>query len=203
MPWSHTSPMDQTTQFISDYLRQGVLISELCAHFGISRKTAYKWIDRYLHDGPQGLEDRSTRPSYRAEPHAAVYRCLDRVAHSPPSWGGGKLLAVIERRHRGWALPARSTGCEILKRSGLVSRKPSRRRVGHPGQPTRAILAANDCWSADFKGQFKNGDGRYCYSLWRPPAGPKKYLAFRTDRPNLVAFAATSSSSGAEAWDDL
>jgi putative transposase len=158
--------MDQKTQFISDYLRQGVSISELCANFGISRKTGYKWIDRYLHDGPQGLEDRSTRPhtAPNRTPQYIVDALIELRTHHP-SWGGGKLLAVIERGHRGWALPARSTACEILKRSGLVPRKPSRRRVGHPGQPTRAILAPNDCWSADFKGQFKTGDDRYCYPL--------------------------------------
>src|SRR4051812_3793400 len=59
MPWSETSPMDQKTKFIADYLRHSLPFSELCPDYGISRKTGYKWIDRYLHDGPQGLEDRS------------------------------------------------------------------------------------------------------------------------------------------------
>ena len=54
--------MDQKTQFIADYLRRSLSISELCTNFGISRKTGYKWIDRCLHDGPQGLEDRTTKP---------------------------------------------------------------------------------------------------------------------------------------------
>jgi putative transposase len=60
MPWSQSTPMDEKTKFIADYLRGEFFISELCTNYGISRKTAYKWIDRYLHDGPQGLEDRST-----------------------------------------------------------------------------------------------------------------------------------------------
>jgi len=41
--------MDQKTQFIADYLRRSLSISELCMNYGISRKTGYKWIDRYLH----------------------------------------------------------------------------------------------------------------------------------------------------------
>ena len=47
MPWSNSSPMDQKTQFIADYLRHTQSITELCDHYGISRKTAYKWIARY------------------------------------------------------------------------------------------------------------------------------------------------------------
>jgi len=158
--------MDQKTQFIADYLRRRLSISELCTNYGISRKTGYKWIDRYLHDGPEGLENRSTKP-YAAPnrtPEHIVKALIDvRIHH--PSWGAGKLLAVIERRHRGWELPARSTACEILKRQGLVAKKRNRRRIGHPGRPTSQIIAPNDCWSADFKGQFKTADGLYCYPL--------------------------------------
>lgn len=48
MPWRQLSPMDQKTQFIADYLRNTLSITELCELDGISRKTAYKWLDRYL-----------------------------------------------------------------------------------------------------------------------------------------------------------
>jgi len=54
--------MDQRTQFIADYLREVLSVTELCDLYGIARKTAYKWIDRYLWQGPAGLEERSRRP---------------------------------------------------------------------------------------------------------------------------------------------
>jgi len=57
MPWSQTSPMDQRTQFIADYLRQVLSVTELCELYGVSRKTGYKLIDRYLRQGPAGLEE--------------------------------------------------------------------------------------------------------------------------------------------------
>ena len=38
MPWSETTPMDQKTQFIADYLRQTLDMTELCQMYGISRK---------------------------------------------------------------------------------------------------------------------------------------------------------------------
>jgi transposase InsO family protein len=82
-----------------------------------------------------------------------------------PSWGGKKLLALVHKRHRNWDLPHRSTVCDILSRHGMVPKKRSRRRIGHPGKPTSSILAPNDLWCADFKGQFKTGNGRYCYPL--------------------------------------
>jgi putative transposase len=67
MPWKEASPMDQRTQFIADHLREVLSITELCAMYGISRKTGYKWIDRYLRQGPAGLEERLA-PAAGAQP---------------------------------------------------------------------------------------------------------------------------------------
>jgi transposase len=66
MPWKEASPMDQRTQFIADHLRDTLSITELCELY--SRKTGYKWIDRYLRRGPAALEERSRRP--RRSPNA-------------------------------------------------------------------------------------------------------------------------------------
>jgi putative transposase len=151
---------------IADYLRQVLSVTELCDLYGISRKTAYKWIDRYLRQGPAGLEERRRRP------HSSPHRTADEITHAllearrrHPSWGGKKLLILVHKRHPHWDLPHRSTVCDILSRNGMVPKKRKRRRIGHPGKPTSSILAPNDLWSADFKGQFKTGDGRYCYPL--------------------------------------
>src|SRR5713101_3975570 len=166
MPWSQTSPMDQRTQFIADYLRKVLSVTELCDLYGVSRKTAYKWIDRYLRQGPAGLEERSRRPqgSPNQTPEEIVAAILE-ARRRHPSWGGKKLLALVHKRHRNWDLPHRSTVCDILQRHGMVPKQRSRRRIGHPGKPTSSILAPNDLWSADYKGQFKTGDGRYCSPL--------------------------------------
>ena len=139
---------------------------ELCAEYGISRKTAYKWIDRYIRRGPAGLEDRSRRP--RRAPNATapgVVNALVELRHRHPTWGAKKLLAFLARRHPDWSLPGRSVTCALLKRRGLVLRKTPRRAIGHPGKPSPLILAPNQMWCADFKGQFRMGNGRYCYPL--------------------------------------
>jgi putative transposase len=166
MPWRETSPMDQRTQFIADYLRNTLSVTELCQLYGIARKTAYKWIDRYLRLGPAGLDERSRRPRHSPNETAPeiVMAFLEARRHHP-SWGGKKLLTIVHKRHPRWELPGRSTVCDILRRHGMVPKSRHRRAIGHPGKPTSAILAPNDVWSADFKGQFKTGDGRYCYPL--------------------------------------
>jgi putative transposase len=166
MPWRETSPMDQRTQFIADHLRDRLSITELCALYGISRKTGYKWIDRYLRHGPAGLDERSRRPRHSPNhtPEEIVSAILE-ARRRHPTWGGKKLLALLHRRHPRWPLPGRSTACDILRRHGLVPLRRQRRRIGHPGKPTSQMLAPNDVWSADYKGQFRTGDGRYCYPL--------------------------------------
>ena len=166
MPWSQTSPMDQRTQFIADYLREVLSVTELCDLYGIARKTAYKWIDRYLRQGPAGLEERSRRP--QVSPNRTpdeVTQALLEARRRHPSWGGKKLLTLVHKRHLSWDLPHRSTVCDILNRHGMVAKKRQRRRIGHPGKPTSQILAPNDVWSADYKGQFRTGNGIYCYPL--------------------------------------
>ena len=166
MPWSQKSPMDQRTQFIADYLRESLNITELCDLYGVSRKTGYKWIDRYLRLGPAGLEERSRRPRHSPNETAPeIVAAFLEARRRHPSWGGKKLLTIVHKRHPRWDLPGRSTVCDILSRHGMVPKKRARRRIGHPGKPTSQILAPNDVWSADFKGQFKTRDRVYCYPL--------------------------------------
>ncbi len=112
MPWSQTTPMDPKTQFIADYLRQRLSITELCELYGISRKTGYKVIDRYLRLGPQGLEELSRRPAScpnRTPEHIEQAIVAARQRH--PSWGAKKLLSVLHKSHRRWSFPTRSTPC--------------------------------------------------------------------------------------------
>ena len=166
MPWSETKPMDQKTQFIADYLRQTLDMTELCGLYGISRKTGYKWIERYVEHGPQGLEDRSRRPGNSpGQTPSEMVEALLQVRRRHPSWGAKKLLPFVHKRHPEWALPSRSTVCDILSREGLIPKKRRRRVIGHPGKPQTQMLAPNDIWCADFMGQFKTGDGLYCYPL--------------------------------------
>jgi putative transposase len=166
MPWRQTSPMDQKTRFIADYLRDRLSVTELCELYSVSRKTGDTWLDRYLTHGPQGLEERSRRPhtSPRHTPDDVVAAILEaRQRH--PSRGATQLVSIRSTRHPRWPWPARSTVCDLLSRHGFVPKNHQRRAIGHPGKPISPIGGPNDVWSADFKGHFKTGDGRYGYPL--------------------------------------
>jgi putative transposase len=166
MPWKDVSPMNQKIQFISDVMRGFETISDLCRQYDISRKTAYKWIKRYIDRGPGGLEDLPHKPRHSPnETDPKIVAAFLDIRRRHPTWGGKKLLEVVRRRHPRWNLPARATVQDILKRNGMVPIRRWRRRIGHPGKPSSSILAPNDLWSADFKGHFKTGDGEYCYPL--------------------------------------
>jgi putative transposase len=168
LPWKETSPMDQRLQFVSDHQRGVSTMVELCARYGISRKTGYKWIGRYDEDGPTGLLEQSRRPD--SCPHATdprVMEALLELRRRHPRWGPKKLVRVLGRRHPQWALPAASTLGSRLKREGLAApAAPRRARPGeHPGPPHTPMDAANAVWTIDFKGQFRVGTGAYCYPL--------------------------------------
>jgi transposase InsO family protein len=158
--------MTQRRELIEDFQRGLFSLSELCRQFGVSRKTAYKWLERYGEGGEEALADRSRAP--RSCPHRTagqVVAAIVALRQEHPRWGPRKLLDWLEDRRPGGAWPARSTTADILRRHGLV--RPRRRRAAleHPGKPTTVASKPNRVWSGDFKGEFKTGDGWYCYPL--------------------------------------
>lgn len=62
MPRTRTDPVTERHTFI--LARQEGLFStaELCARFGISRTTGYKWLRRYRDGGVDALRDQSRAP---------------------------------------------------------------------------------------------------------------------------------------------
>src|SRR5262249_52640140 len=85
MPWREASPMDQRMQFIADFLRHALTITELCELYGVARKTGYKWIDRYLRQGPDGLKEGSRRPGHSPRQTSAGDRRRDPDGPAPAS----------------------------------------------------------------------------------------------------------------------
>ena len=166
MPWSETSAMDQKLLFIRDYIRGTFSVAELCRRYGISRPTGYKWISRFEASGLPGLEERSRRPSGCShQTPIEIAEVILGLRRKHPHWGAKKLLAILNKRHPKVSWPARSTLCDLLSRHGMIDRKRRRKYPGHAGRPTQSMAAPNDTWCVDFKGEFKTGDGLYCYPL--------------------------------------
>ena len=167
MPWNETCAMDERDAFMRIYLRGDVSMTELCDDFNVSRKTGYKWLERYRREGLAGLADRRSTPLHCPTRLAneVVQRCV-RLKREKRHWGPKKLIALGESRYPALYWPAASTVGEHLKRLGLV--KPRRKRnlsvPAYQGKFTE-VTQPNDVWFADFKGQFRTGDKKYCYPL--------------------------------------
>lgn len=167
MPWQERSPMNLRMQFVTDWQSGCWTMTELCADYQISRKTGYKWVDRFDANGPRGLHDQSRRPHH--SPSTTDSELVDQLValrQRHPRWGAKKLLAVAARRDPAATWPSRSTVCDLLKARGLVAPKRRRDRVRHSSPSALTpITRPNEAWTTDFKGEFRTGDGAYCYPL--------------------------------------
>ena len=157
--------MDERLRFVARLL-DGEAMTDVCREFGISRKTGYKIFDRYREHGLEALTDRSRRPvRYANQLPTQIESLIVELKRNKPHWGARKLRELLIRRLDGDVrVPAKSTIHAVLDRHGLVKRG-GRTRHRARGTPLSEGAAPNDLWCADFKGEFKLGNGRYCYPL--------------------------------------
>ena len=167
MPWLETDPMNERKRFVLGATGGIFSHTELCFRHGISRKTGYKWLQRYEVEGPDGLADHSHRPC--AHPHSSELHVLEaafELRRRRRRWGADKIRARLLTLHADWRVPSARVLHKYFWREGLVNKPRRSRRRPHPGRPTAPPFdAPNLIWSADFKGQFKALDGCYCYPL--------------------------------------
>lgn len=140
-------------------------MAELCREFQVSRKTGYKWVQRFLDGGVPNLVDLATVPKH--VPHAVsneVVQAIVALRKRYPTWGPKKLEAYLEREQPSVVWPSRSTIAEVLKRNGLVEERRRRHRTPQSTFPLAAATAPNVVWCTDFKGKFRV-ERRYCHPL--------------------------------------
>ena len=161
MPWRQVTPMSEKKEFINLAVREGANISRLCRYFQVSRKTAYKWLQRYRQGGVAGLVERSRRPGHSpGQTPAILEEAVLGVREQHPAWGGRKIRARLQ--HLGWAaVPAASTITAILRRHGLIDPTESAK---HKAWRRFEAASPNDLWQMDFKGHFAAATGR-CHPL--------------------------------------
>jgi transposase InsO family protein len=166
MPWQEVVTVELRQQFVHDALRRVVPVTELCAAYGISRKTGYKFLARYDTLGAAGLADQSRRPhrSPTALDPVLLQRLLE-AHHRHPYWGPRKLLRLVGQRWPEAPWPVRSTVARCFQHLGLVTTRRRVRRPGPAGPPRTPMDGPNAVWTTDYKGQFKLGDGHYCFPL--------------------------------------
>jgi transposase InsO family protein len=195
MPWKECSVMDERVRFVGRLL-DGESMSEVCRQFGISRKTGYKIWGRYRQEGLEALCDRSRRPvRYANQLPDQIERLIVEAKREKPHWGARKIRELLVRKLAGDVrIPAKSTVHAVLDRHGLVSRSRKRRTASKAtGTPLSQAFEPNDLWCADFKGEFRLGDGRYCYPLTVTDQASRMILACEAlestkERPVIETF---------------
>lgn len=164
MPWDGV--VERRLKFVLAAEAGEEPFSWLCEAAGISRKTGYKWRERYRAAGPAGLLDRPSAPRRHGRATAAeIAEKIVLLRQARPSWGPRKIVAKLAQDHPGLDWPAPSTAGEILKRAGLVDGRRPRRRA--PPSPFGLTVPQrpNQVWAADYKGWIRLGDGSRCEPL--------------------------------------
>ena len=138
----------------------------MCREFGISRKTGYKIFDRYKEHGLEALTDRSRRPvRYANQLPQPIESLIVRLKREKPHWGARKIRELLvggSTATSGFRPGAPSMPCSIAT---AWSSAAAGRATGRAARRCPRAQPPNDLWCADFKGEFKLGNGRYCYPL--------------------------------------
>jgi len=88
MPWRGVTVSEQRERFIEDYQLNYYSVTDLAERFGISRKTANKWIERFKQHGQSGFHVRSRRPhSCPWQTDKAIVEELVKLRKAHPRWG--------------------------------------------------------------------------------------------------------------------
>uniref|UniRef100_Q07TU7 Integrase, catalytic region n=1 Tax=Rhodopseudomonas palustris (strain BisA53) TaxID=316055 RepID=Q07TU7_RHOP5 len=166
MGWMETRVVDERMRFVMAVADHEEAFAVVCRRFGVSRRTGYKWLERYDAEGVAGLMDRSRAPHSHPQAIAAplAERCLA-VRRAHPTWGPVKIRHWLAERDGATEWPAPSTIGALLDREGLTVKRRLRRRSPPSSVPFGHCGGANDIWCMDFKGWFLTGDGSCCEPL--------------------------------------
>ena len=165
MVWRIKKVEEQRKELIESYLKGDMPMTDLCEQFGISRKTAYKWRDRYRSEGEEGLKDRSKAPHTPNSVYSdEIINIAIEMKLKYRTYGPKKIIRKLSNKYpeRDW--PSLTRLYEIFKENNLVLPRRLRRRVPAT-QPLGEVNKSNDVWITDFKGWFLTQDKSKCEPL--------------------------------------
>jgi transposase InsO family protein len=163
MPWKYLSLVEARRRFVELVFKAQEPFVQLCHRFHISRKTGYKWKERFLAGGGRNLRDQSRRPkrpAHSIQPHwiARIRQLRRRRRH----WGSRKIWAYLRRQYPHQRVPAVRTISRYhqrLKLSG-ARRRPQRKGPLVVRSALSAARRSNQVWTVDFKGWFRTRNGQ-------------------------------------------
>ena len=165
MPWKEIDKMEQKEMFIREMLKYEKPFKHLCAEFGISEKTGYKWKNRFFELGQIGLIEQSRAThSHVNEIDGDTAAELICIKNAHLAWGPKKIREIFSRQYPQKVTPSLSSVKRILEKAGLVSQrriKPVSSSDCPRLQQQIQAYAPNDVWCIDFKGWWKS-DGEIC-----------------------------------------
>ena len=167
MPWKESSVVSERERFVADALAGDTQFSELCEIYGISRKTGYKWLNRFKDSGYRGLKDQTRRPQSNSNSvdEDAIIEII-KLKNAHPTWGPKKIKELVIRNLGEDRAASLSSVHRVLRKAGLVKKRRVRQakpgaRIQHRIQPEES----NDVWTVDFKGWWMSKDLRKCSPL--------------------------------------
>lgn len=160
MPWKEMDAMLLRAEFVALAQQAGSNIRELCRRYGISSRTAYKWLKRQEQEGETGLQDRSKRPKHIPKQTPAEMEARVVEMREQTSWGGRKIARVL-REQSVPQVPHANTITDILRRAGKLN---AMEQAKHRPFQRFERSQPNELWQMDFKGHFAILAGR-CHPL--------------------------------------
>lgn len=156
MPWKEWPVSEQRLVLVHRVVQFKQPVSAVARELGVSRKTAYKWINRHRADPQATLLDRSRRPHRSPRRSAEFVEQSVLSVHDQHRWGARKIHRVLV--DGGQPAPSLRTCASILKRHQRVGQK-------YPpidGAPARFERSApNQLWQLDHKGPLEIARRRF------------------------------------------
>jgi transposase InsO family protein len=163
MPWKTISLVGARQKLVESVLARRHSLQSLARRFGVSRKTVYKWLERFRRRGAAGLGDRSRRPARSPRQVSAFWvRCILHARRHRPHWGARKIHQRLQKLFPRRRLPCVRSIHRCLQHHHCVRRRPRHARQG-PRLPAPGLTPArrpNHVWTVDFKGWFCTADGQ-------------------------------------------
>jgi putative transposase len=166
VPWNESCLVKERMSFLTQVNESDESFAALCRQYGISRKTGYKWVNRFEQEQDKSLLNRHPlAASHPCRVPDVVVDAIVAARKEHPYWGPKKLKAWLTQTRPEQAWPASSTIGDKLEDHGLI--RPRRRRIRVPMSldPLAPVGHANETWCVDFKGHFELGDKTRCYPL--------------------------------------
>jgi transposase InsO family protein len=168
MSFTTRSIMSQRIEFCLLASKSGSNFSDLCRRFTITRKTGYKWLERFSDQGLNGLQDQSRRPHhFPKQTHKQIEDYIVNLREHEPEWGSKKIHKILYNekeagKYKYEIVPSKRTITKILSRNGLID---SNRSKLFKDFERFERQYPNELWQMDYKGFFSLLNRQKCHPL--------------------------------------